>query len=90
MRRVVAISLAIDAGFLRESVVLCGASSCSGVDLRRTSCERDCLDSNSYKRQNSNFDAVSSFEPGGREFESLRARISIQPMCPKGHNLTAV
>jgi hypothetical protein len=61
------------AGVLRESVVLRYASSCSGVDLQRTSREQGCLKSMLYNRQISGFDTAASFEPGGRRFESVRA-----------------
>jgi hypothetical protein len=60
------------AWFLRDSVMLRCASSCSAVDKQRTSGKRGCLNSATYSRQNLNFDSAASFEPGGQEFESLR------------------
>ncbi len=63
-------------GVLRDSVVLCCASSCSGVNLQRTSRERGLIKTRTYNRQISNFCRAPSYEPGGREFESLRAHQS--------------
>jgi hypothetical protein len=54
--------------------VPCCASFCSGVDLRRTSRRAKVLKSTTCNRQNANFDRSASYEPQGRELESLRAR----------------
>src|SRR6266850_7032128 len=75
------------AGLLRESVVLCCAQSCSAVDKQRTSRERGCQKSTSYNRENYNCDSTFSFEPGGRRFESVRARkfrFFLVPKCKAG------
>ena len=61
------------AGLLRKLVLICCASSCSGINPQRTSRERGCLNSATYNHPNSNFGGVASFEPGGQGFESLRA-----------------
>ena len=78
-RRKIGVSCDVDsAGLLRESVMLCSASSCSGVNLQRTSRERGCLNSVTYNCPNSNFailtvrkasnQGVGGSNPSGRTF----------------------